>query len=42
MKDPTKLLVAVGYLVISLIVGFIAVELGLMLGNKVKPNPQQT
>lgn len=42
MKDPTKLLVAVGYLVISLIVGFISVELGLMLGNKVKPSPQQT
>lgn len=41
MKDPTKLLVAIAYLLISLIVGFIAVELGLLIGAKVKMIPIQ-
>lgn len=42
MRDPTKVLVAGSYLIISLFVGFIAVELGLMLGEKVKANVVKT
>ena len=43
MKNPTGVLVSICYLVISLIVGFIAVELGLMVGPKEKPkDPQAT
>ena len=37
MKNPGGILVSVCYLVASLIVGFIAVELGLMIGPKEKP-----
>lgn len=42
MKDPTKILVAASYLIISLVAGFIAVELGLILGKKVKPGVIKT
>ena len=42
MKTPSEVLVSICYLVISLIVGFIAVELGLMVGPKEKPKDQQT
>ncbi|ATM87090.1 fluoride efflux transporter CrcB [Yersinia massiliensis] len=41
MKNPTGVLVSICYLVISLIVGFIAVELGLMVGPKEKPKDPQ-
>lgn len=41
MKNPTGVLVSICYLVISLIVGFIAVELGLMIGPKEKPKDPQ-
>lgn len=40
MKDPLSILIAVCYLISSLVVGFVAVELGLILGNKVKPGTQ--
>lgn len=42
MKNPTGILVSICYLVASLIVGFIAVELGLMIGPKEKPKDPQT
>lgn len=42
MKDPVSILIAISYLVISLAVGFLAVELGLGLGSKVKPTAQTT
>jgi CrcB protein len=42
MKDPLSLLIAVCYLVISLAVGFIAVELGIGLGAKIKPGAPMT
>ncbi|MBS0057412.1 fluoride efflux transporter CrcB [Yersinia sp. Marseille-Q3913] len=42
MKNPTGVLVSICYLVASLIVGFIAVELGLMIGPKEKPKDPQT
>ncbi|CNI38038.1 fluoride efflux transporter CrcB [Yersinia mollaretii] len=41
MKNPTGVLVSICYLVASLIVGFIAVELGLMVGPKAKPKDPQ-
>ncbi|EEQ11222.1 Protein crcB 2 [Yersinia mollaretii ATCC 43969] len=41
MKNPTGVLVSICYLVASLIVGFIAVELGLMVGPKEKPKDPQ-
>ena len=41
MKNPTEVLVSICYLVASLIVGFIAVELGLMIGPKEKPKDPQ-
>ncbi|MDN0123398.1 fluoride efflux transporter CrcB [Yersinia aleksiciae] len=41
MKNPTGVLVSICYLVASLIVGFIAVELGLMIGPKEKPKDPQ-
>lgn len=41
MKNPTGVLVSICYLVVSLIVGFIAVELGLMVGPKEKPKDPQ-
>ncbi|MFA3780024.1 fluoride efflux transporter CrcB [Yersinia sp. 1652 StPb PI] len=37
MKNPGGILVSICYLVASLIIGFIAVELGLMVGPKEKP-----
>lgn len=42
MNEPLSALIAIGYLVISLIVGFMAVELGLRLGSRVKPAPPMT
>lgn len=41
MKNPTGVLVSICYLVASLMVGFIAVELGLMVGPKAKPKDPQ-
>ncbi|CFQ44633.1 MULTISPECIES: fluoride efflux transporter CrcB [Yersinia] len=41
MKNPTGVLISICYLVTSLIVGFIAVELGLMIGPKEKPKDPQ-
>ncbi len=42
MNEPLSALIAICYLVISLIVGFMAVELGLRLGSRVKPAPPMT
>ena len=39
MKDPSGVLISIGYLVASLVVGFAAVELGLFVGAKVPPPP---
>ena len=39
MKDPAGVLVSVCYLVISLVIGFAAVELGLFAGARVTPLP---
>lgn len=36
MQEPNKLLVGVSYIVLSIIIGFIAVFIGMWLGNKVK------
>ncbi|ATM94788.1 camphor resistance protein CrcB [Yersinia frederiksenii] len=41
MKNPSEVFVSIGYLIASLIVGFIAVELGLMVGPKEKPKDPQ-
>lgn len=41
MKTPSGILVSICYLVASLIVGFIAVELGLMVGPKDNPKDPQ-
>jgi CrcB protein len=40
MKDPLSILVAIFYLIISLVVGFLAVEMGLGLGIRVKAGSQ--
>lgn len=39
LKDPGSVLVSIGYLVSSLVIGFAAVELGLFVGSKVSPQP---
>ena len=39
MQDPSSVFVSICYLVISLVIGFAAVELGLIAGAKVTPLP---
>ena len=39
MKDPASVFVSISYLVLSLVIGFAAVELGLVAGAKVSPIP---
>jgi CrcB protein len=39
MKDPSGVFVSLCYLVLSLVIGFVAVELGLVAGAKVTPLP---
>lgn len=42
MKDPLTILVSVCYLIVSVVVGYLAVELGLMAGLKVKAGAQDS
>ena len=39
MQDPSGVFVSLCYLVLSLVIGFVAVELGLVAGAKVTPLP---
>ena len=39
MNDPASVFVSISYLVLSLVLGFAAVELGLVAGAKVSPIP---
>lgn len=39
MQEPDKLFVGLSYIILSIVIGFIAVFIGLWLGHKVKPAP---